>query len=358
MERLQTTATYILEYCRRYPLLEPRDLLKALHQSVYGCGHLVYADGDGLERLRLEEEALAEGSAADVEPLDGDFCRVHLGLLQATALRPETLFRLFCLSAETPCGREEELEEKLTVLASLAEDGRLPFPAAGLHDAVCAWRAEGFPACRHSETFRQAYAPAYRVIRKDYARLLPLLAAIDQGLAEKGKLLAAIEGGAGSGKSTLGELLTRIYDCTLFHADDYFLQPHQRTSERLAEVGGNLDRERLEEEILRPLRAGKPAVWRRYDCHSQSLCPAAETRPKDLTILEGAYSMHPALADYYDLTVFLRIEPELQEKRIRRRNSPEMAERFFNTWLPMERRYFEQMGVENRCDLILEVEET
>ena len=66
--------------------------------------------------------------------------------------------------------------------------------------------------------------------------------------------------------------------------------------------------------------------------------------------------MHPDLADYYDLSVFLRIKPELQERRIRRRNSPEMAERFFSTWLPMERRYFEQMDVENRCDLILEVD--
>jgi len=97
MEGLQATAAYILEYCRRYPLLEPRDLLKGLHQSVFGCGHLVYADGNGLERLRLEAETLAPGSAADVEMLDGDFCRVHLGLLQTTALRPETLFRLFCL---------------------------------------------------------------------------------------------------------------------------------------------------------------------------------------------------------------------------------------------------------------------
>jgi len=356
MECLQATATYILEYCRRYPLLEPQDLLKGLHQSVFGCGHLVYADGDGLERLRLETVGLTEDSAADVEPLDGDFCRVHLGLLQTSALRPETLFRLFCLSGETLCGSEEELEEKLTVLMSLAEEDRLPFPAVGMYDAICAWRTAGFPACRHSEVFRKVYAPAYRVIRKEYVWLLPLLAAIDKGLAEKGSLFVAIEGGAGSGKSTLGELLKRIYDCTLFHADDYFLQPHQRTAERLAETGGNLDRERLEEEILHPLRAGEPAVWRRYDCHSQSLGPAVETLPNALTILEGAYSMHPELAEYYDLSVFLRIEPELQAKRIRRRNSLEMAERFFSTWLPMEQRYFEQMDVENRCDLILEVD--
>lgn len=355
MESLQATAAYILEHCRRYPLLEPRDLLKGLHQSTFGCGHLVCADGDGLERLRTEAATLAEVNADGVELLDGDFCRVPLGLLQ-TGMRAETLFRLFCLSAEKPCGSVDELEERLAVSMSLAEEGKLPFPAADLQEEIRLWKAAGYPACRHSECFRELYAPAYRVIRKEYARLIPLLAAIDRGLAEKGKLLVAIEGGAGSGKSTLGQLLERIYDCALFHADDYFLQPHQRTPERLAEVGGNLDRERLEEEILRPLKNGEAVVWRRYDCCSQSLCAEEEVSPKALTILEGAYSMHPDLAGYYDLSAFLRMGPELQAQRIRRRNSPEMAERFFNIWIPMERRYFEQMHVESRCDLILEVE--
>ena len=355
MECLQATAAYILEHCCRYPLLEPRDLLKGLHQSTFGCGHLVYADGDGLERLRAEAATLAKGNADSVELLDGDFCRAPLGLLQ-TGMRLETLFRLFCLSAEKPCGSVDELEERLAVSIALAEESKLPFPVADLQEEIRIWKAAGYPACRHSERFRERYAPAYRVIRKEYARLIPLLAAIDRGLAEKGNLLIAIEGGAGSGKSTLGQLLERIYDCTLFHADDYFLQPYQRTPERLAEVGGNLDRERLEEEILRPLRDGENIIWRRYDCCSQSLCAEEKVFPKALTILEGAYSMHPDLADYYDLSVFLRMGSELQIQRIRCRNSPEMAERFFSTWIPMERRYFEQMDVERRCDLILEVE--
>lgn len=356
MERTPDTTSYLLDHCRRYPALQPGDLLKALHQSVFGCGHFVRADGDGLERLRRELAGLPPESRGDVEPLDGEFCRVHLGLLQRTALRPETLFRLFCLSAEKLCGTKADLEKKLSSLKALAETGQLPFPAAELTAAVAAWREAGFPACSHTEAFRRHYAPAYRVLHRDYARLLPLLTAIDDGLAEKGRLLVAIEGGAASGKSTLGELLTHIYDCTLFHADDYFLQPHQRSAERLAEAGGNLDRERLEAELLRPWKTGGAVTWRRYDCHSQRLCPAVETELKPLTILEGAYSMHPDLEKYYDLSVFLDIGPELQAQRILRRNTPEMAERFFTTWLPLERRYFEATGAAKRCGLILEVD--
>lgn len=352
----RATTAYWQQQCRKYPALQVEDALKALHQSVCGCGHLVRADGGGLAFLQAELAALPVGSRADIEPLPGDFCRVHLGLLQSTPLRPETLFRLFCLSAEQPCGSPAELEAGLAALHRLCREGVLPFGEAELTAGADSWRAAGYPACRHSEAFRKAYCPAYRVIRKDYARLIPLLTAIDAGLAEKNRLLVAIEGGAGSGKSTLGDLLTKIYDCSLFHADDYFLQPHQRTAERLAEAGGNLDRERLEREILQPLRDGEAAVWRRYDCGTQSLCEAETAPIKALNIVEGAYSMHPDLAGYYDLSCFLRIDPRLQAERILRRNGEEMAERFFNLWLPLEARYFDATDAAARCDLILEVD--
>lgn len=354
-DRAATTA-YWQAQCRAYPALQAGDALKALHQSVCGCGHLVRSDGGGLAFLQAELSALPVGSRADVEPLPGDFCRVHLGLLQSTPLRPETLFRLFFLSAEQPRGSAEELEAGIAELHRLRAEGILPFAEAEFTAAADSWRAAGYPACRHSEAYRAAYAPAYRVIRKDYARLIPLLTAIDARLAEKGRLLVAIEGGAGSGKSTLGDLLTKIYDCNLFHADDYFLQPHQRTAERLAEPGGNLDRERLEQEILKPLRDGEAAVWRRYDCGTQSLRDAETTLIKALNIVEGAYSMHPDLAPYYDLSLFLRIDPAVQAARILRRNGEAMAQRFFDLWLPLEARYFEATDAAARCDLILEVD--
>lgn len=349
----RTTKKYLLDQCRRYPALRPEDLLKFLHQSVFGCGHFVQAEG-GMAYLRQELANLAVDCPAETEPLDGGFARAHLGLLRQ-GLRPETLFRLFYLSGQEPCGSVEELEQKLAVLQTLADAGELPFSGEAVAAAAGDWRRQGFPVCHHSEAFRRAYAPAYRVIQEKYVWLLPLLTAIDRILAEKQKAVLAIEGGAGSGKSTLADTLREIYGCTVFHADDYFLRPEQRTRERMEEIGGNMDRERLETEILRPLKDGKTVVWRRYDCCTQSLCPVEEASPAALTVVEGSYSMHPRLAGYYDLSVFLRVDPALQVRRIRDRNSTEMAQRFFDVWLPMENRYFEQTDTAGRCDLILEV---
>jgi len=85
------------------------------------------------------------------------------------------------------------------------------------------------------------------------------------------------------------------------------------------------------------------------------LLEPVETEPGVLNIIEGAYSMHPLLADYYDLKVFLEVDPKTQRERILRRNGPELAERFFSTWIPMERRYFETMGIREGCQIVLSV---
>ncbi len=172
-------------------------------------------------------------------------------------------------------------------------------------------------------------------------------------LLEKGEVRLAIEGGSASGKTTLAEQLLQRYDCNIFHMDDFFLKPFQRTPERLAEAGGNVDRERFFEEVLRPLSEGKSVAYRRYDCKTATLLPPTVIAPKKLTVVEGAYSMHPALSAYYDLSIFLEIEPEVQRQRILRRNGAEQAVRFFEEWIPMERHYFEKTAVKERCDLII-----
>ena len=107
----------------------------------------------------------------------------------------------------------------------MADAGELPFSAQETAEAVERWRKDGFLPLHHSEIFRQNYAPAYRVLRRDFARALPLFARIDRLTAERSRVLVAIEGGSASGKTTLGELLQNVYGCPVFHMDDFFPPP-------------------------------------------------------------------------------------------------------------------------------------
>jgi len=346
------TIEFLQTQCRTYPQLQPEDLLKGLHQSVFGCGHFVDEKAEAC--LQRELETMEASDGPEVEPLAGEFCRVHLRCLSKYGLAPKTLFRLFWLSAIEPAGSAVQMEETLEVLLRMASAQQLPVAYGEVRTLVEEWRKAGYPACHHSDRFRGAYKPAYRVIRKDYARLLPLFAAIDRKLAEGQKVLLAIEGGSAAGKSTLAQLLNRVYDCAVAHMDDFFLRPEQRTKERLEEPGGNVDRERFLQEVLLPLRRGETVRYRRYNCATQRVEEPKPLHATALTVVEGAYSMHPDLRGYYDLSAFLKVAPELQKQRILGRNSPEMQQRFFEVWIPMERRYFENMDVERNCDLVLE----
>ena len=71
-------------------------------------------------------------------------------------------------------------------------------------------------------------------------RFAPAGMAIRQLLEERQEtgapILVAIDGNCGSGKTTLGEYLAQLFDCNLFHMDDFYLRVEQRTPERLEEV--------------------------------------------------------------------------------------------------------------------------
>lgn len=165
--------------------------------------------------------------------------------------------------------------------------------------------------------------------------------------------LLAIDGRCASGKSTLGETLAAEWGASLFHMDDFYLQPHQRTAERLAEPGGNVDRERFLEEVLLPLTKGLPVHYRRFDCGTFTFDPVKIIQPGEIALIEGSYSCHPLLRDYYDLRLFLDIDPEEQMQRILRRNGPEAAERFHTIWIPLEETYFSTCRVRENADLVI-----
>lgn len=184
-------------------------------------------------------------------------------------------------------------------------------------------------------------------------RFAPLTAALDRLLAGDGRVLLAIEGMCTAGKTTLAAYLAESYGCTLFHMDDFFLRPEQRSEARYAEVGGNVDHERFLREVLEPLARGGEFSYRPYNCHKAKLSEPVTVSPGKLCVVEGSYSMHPALEKYYDMSVFLAVSPELQRQRVLER--PDfLHESFFKLWIPMENRYFSQSLARERCTLVFD----
>lgn len=170
-----------------------------------------------------------------------------------------------------------------------------------------------------------------------------ILEKIDTLLTEQDRILIAIDGKCTSGKTTLATKLAEIYDCNVFHMDDFFLRPEQRTPERFAEIGGNVDYERFQEEVLLPLKTGQPFSYRPFDCKSFTLADPINVTPKKLNIIEGTYSQHPYFGEAYDLKILLDVDEETQRQRILKRPA-HLHKQFFEEWIPMENRYLDTIN--------------
>ena len=71
-----------------------------------------------------------------------------------------------------------------------------------------------------------------------------------------------------------------------------------------------------------------------------------------ITVIEGSYSCHPKLREFYKLCIFMDISKELQIQRLKVRN-PMKLDDFKNIWIPREESYFDICKIRENCDLTL-----
>lgn len=167
-------------------------------------------------------------------------------------------------------------------------------------------------------------------------------------------VLIAVDGRCAAGKSTLAAWLKERFECTVnvIHMDDFFLQPYQRTRQRMEEPGGNIDYERFEKEVMYSLSRFENFSYQIYDCKIKKLYSRIYVEPAEISIVEGSYSCHPALWDFYTLRIFLDVEPEEQLRRICGRNGAEAVSVFRDKWIPLEEKYFTAYQIQERSDFV------
>ena len=185
-------------------------------------------------------------------------------------------------------------------------------------------------------------------------KLEPLTIRLESLLSRGIPVVLAIDGRAASGKSSLAKTLAKDYAGRVVHMDDFLLPQELRTAERLSEPGGNLHYERFVAEILPGLRDKAGFSYQAFDCDRMQLGEWQNLLPAQLTIVEGAYALHPKLGTYYDLTLFLSCPLETQLARVKARN-PFKIEQFLTRWIPLEETYFEVFGIEDAADFIIQI---
>ena len=264
--------------------------------------------------------------------------------------------------------------EYLAIVTACADQGLLPFSGATWRKYLEEYLAGGVRPVHHSEAYRLKEQPAYRIVKRTYEKLLPVLQklaairerAIQEQTIQKrdsreeaiqkqaGPKVIAIEGRAAAGKTTLAALLSQVLAAGVIPMDDFFLPAELRTAERLAESGGNVHYERFRAEVLPYLKRNESFSYRRFDCGIIDYSGTRLVQSSPWRIVEGSYSCHPAFGDYMDCRFFCDVSPDEQRERILKRNGLEMAEVFFTQWIPKEEQYFRTERVKEKADLIIE----
>ena len=185
-----------------------------------------------------------------------------------------------------------------------------------------------------------------------------LRARIEPIIAQKGRAFVALDGMAASGKTTLAaQLAALLPGCAILHMDDFFLPQALRDAGYAAREIANSDVGRVLGEVLAPLARGEEAVYRPYVHHPTPafLPPVRIARDCPAVIVEGAYSLHPALFDLYDLRALMCVSAQTQRERILARNGEALLSRFLSEWIPLENRHIAARALEKRCDAVIRV---
>jgi uridine kinase len=403
-------AGYLKTQVALHPGMTPQDGVKLCFQAASGAEHIL-ADPAAARAALLAEFARTPPREIEVfEPISAEYSRCNLAAWKYWQLPPEWLFRMFFHSAPDnyvpgnsvpknfaqdnsvpdnfPPEKRKDAEtlftEYLETVSACAEQGLLPFPGPAWRKYLEEYLAGGVRPVHHSEAYRLREEPAYRIVKREYEKLLPVLQKLatlqEQARQEKavqeqiiqeqitqkqamqkqtirrqaGPKVIAIDGRAAAGKTTLAALLAQVLEAQVIPMDDFFLPAELRTAERLAESGGNIHYERFCAEVLPYLRKNESFSYRWFDCGIMDYSGSRLVQSSTWRIVEGSYSCHPAFGDYMDCRVFCDISPEEQKERIIKRNGPEMAELFFTRWIPMEEQYFKTGRIKEKADVVIE----
>lgn len=184
---------------------------------------------------------------------------------------------------------------------------------------------------------------------------MPMEVDLEQILRDKNlkdKVVVAIDGKCGSGKTTLAEELKNKFDLSVVHMDDFYLPFQKRSKNWMNEIGGHMDFDRLIESVLVPYKNHKETDYISYDCHNDKYLQKIDIDLDKPLVIEGAYSCYPKIVSFVDYKIYIDIDDDRQYERLKNRNA-KAVDKFLSMWIPFENKYFDTFKIKENADLLI-----
>lgn len=179
----QETEAFVTTLLEQYPQARLLDVYKSCFQDYMGAEHLV---GDTASVRAYLEQELATTDASALQPwlyepcgIEGNYVRVSLRAVIEGKITADALMEAFIASANTsPRPSVDSWAERWHEIVGAIDRMGITLPDYDederfIEDVL----AQGKYAISHSPQYREAYAPHYRIVRRDIFErdLLPLL---------------------------------------------------------------------------------------------------------------------------------------------------------------------------------------
>lgn len=156
------------EIAKNYPQATLQDVYKTCFQDFFGAEHLLSDTTAAHQYLKAEIEATQaqDLSAMPVYEPTGfrhRFKRANLSLVHSGEMSEEELFARFVEAAGTNNAFSDKWEEEWQTIEMIALEVQPAWADSTLQNEL-RYAASVQSAVRHSEAFRQAYHPHYRII--------------------------------------------------------------------------------------------------------------------------------------------------------------------------------------------------
>jgi hypothetical protein len=157
-------------------------------------------------------------------------------------------------------------------------------------------------------------------------------------------VVVGIDGMSGSGKSSFAQRLAAELAAPVLHTDD--LVPGW---DGLAESVGLLT-----DWVLRPLAAGRPARWRRYDWLAGQPGQWTDLDPGGFLVVEGCCVGLAPAASYLSYLVWIDVPEDERRRRVERRADWAGYAPFAVSWARQENALQAAAGTAERADLVVD----
>jgi uridine kinase len=158
-------------------------------------------------------------------------------------------------------------------------------------------------------------------------------------------VLVAIDGRGGSGKSTIAAAVAAaLPSARVVHLDDF--------------ASPQVDRMRLLEQVIVPLKANRAARYQRYDWNAKALADWFDIPTGGVVIIEGVSTLHDVLYEHVDVRVWVDCSAQVGFERGLARDRTvygvDTHDQWVHEWMPAEQTYVDAQHPQDRADYIIE----